>query len=295
VTRRFRVPARLEANERGRARKTVWMPVVTDLTLRAGEPFLRASIEIVNEASDHRVRTLFPLGTTVAHSHADGAFYVNERGLEGEGDAHEVGLPTFPSRRWVDASDGARGLAVFHRGTPEYELVEGRALAITLLRSVAWLSRQGMRYRAGPAGPMLATPGAQLHGTHRFELAVYPHDGDWSAGRVHDTAESFTFPLRATVTRRHSGTLAAEGRALQLEPSSVQLSALTKSGATLTCRVFNASDEAVDAAFHVAEMWADKPVRLVGLLGEESETLLSNDGVIALKLRPWEIASIKLG
>jgi alpha-mannosidase len=295
VTRRFRVPARLDANERGRARKTVWMPVVTDLTLRAGEPFLRASIEIVNEASDHRVRALFPLGTNVTHSHADGAFYVNERGLEGEGDAHEVGLPTFPSRRWVDASDGARGLAVFHRGTPEYELVDGRALAVTLLRSVGWLSRQGMRYRAGPAGPMLATPGAQLQGTHRFELAVYPHDGDWSAGRVHETAEAFTYPLRATVTRRHSGALAASGHALQLEPSSVHLSALTKSGATVTCRVVNASDDAVDARIHVAETWADMPAHLVGLLGEESETPLSNDGVIALKLRPWEITSIKLG
>ena len=49
---------------------------------QTGEPFLRASIEIVNEASDHRVRALFPLGTTATSSHADGAFYVNERGLE---------------------------------------------------------------------------------------------------------------------------------------------------------------------------------------------------------------------
>ena len=80
-----------------------------------------------------------------------------------------------------------------------------------------------------------------------------------------------------------------------LEPASVQLSSLTKSGASVTCRVFNASDEAVDARIHVAETWADMPARLVELLGEESETLLTNDGVIALKLRPWEIASIKLG
>jgi hypothetical protein len=42
-------------------------------------------------------------------------------------------------------------------------------------------------------------------------------------------------------------------------------------------------------------MWADKPARLVGLLGEEYETLLSNDGAITLPLRPWEIATVKLG
>src|SRR5207245_4016055 len=134
------------------AREAEWMPVVMDLTLRAWEPFLRASIEVINNATDHRVRALFPLGFETKHSHADGAFYVNERGLQAEGDAHEVGLPTFPSRRWVDASSGARGLAVFHRGTPEYELVDGRALAITLMRSVGWLSRQGMSNLAGPSG-----------------------------------------------------------------------------------------------------------------------------------------------
>ena len=259
------------------------------------QAFLRASIEIVNEASDHRVRALFPLGTTATSSHADGAFYVNERGLEGEGDAHEVGLPTFPARRWVDASDGARGIALFHRGTPEYELAEGRLLAVTLLRSVGWLSRQGMRLRAGPAGPMLATPGAQLHGTHRFELAVYPHEGSWSAAGVHDVAEAFTYQLRATVTRKHSGELRVSGHALQLEPSSVQLSALTKNGSTLACRVYNASDAAVDARIRVANTWQDKPARLVGLLGEEGGALSSVDGVISVPLRPWEIATIKLG
>ncbi|HLW17369.1 MAG TPA: glycosyl hydrolase-related protein, partial [Actinomycetota bacterium] len=252
------------------------------------------SIELINNASDHRVRALFPLGFSAERSHADGAFYVNERGLEAEGEAHEVGLPTFPSRRWVDASDGARGLAVFHRGTPEYELVEGRALAITLLRSVAWLSRQGMRNRAGPAGPMLATPGAQLHGTHRFELAVYPHDGDWSSGRVHDVAEGFSYPLRATVARAHAGSLPAAGTGLTLEPATVQLSALTKNGETVTCRVYNASDAAVEASIHLGGSLRDKSARVVGLLGDERETLNVRDGVVSLTLKPWEIASIKL-
>ena len=220
---------------------------------------------------------------------------VLERALEAEGDAYEVGLPTFPSRRWVDASDGARGLAVFHRGTPEYELVGGRALAITLLRGVAWLSRQGMRNRAGPAGPMLATPGAQLYGTHRFELAVYPHNGDWSAGSVHDVAEGFAYPLRATVTRKHAGALPAAGSGLTLEPTSVQLSALTKNGETTTCRIYNASADATEARVHVSDIWREKTPRLVGLLGDERQTLEMRNGVISLPLKPWEIASIKLG
>jgi hypothetical protein len=59
--------------------------------------------------------------------------------------------------------------------------------------------------------------------------------------------------------------------------------------------VFNASDEAADARIHLAAIWADMPARLVGLLGEEGDELSSVDGRLALKLRPWEIATIKLG
>jgi alpha-mannosidase len=293
VTRRFKVPAKLDANSRSRARKTEWMPVTMDLSLRAGEPFLRASIEIVNQASDHRVRALFPLGFETQHSHADGAFYVNERGLTAEGDAHEVGLPTFPSRRWVDASDGNKGLAVFHRGTPEYELVEGNTLAVTLLRSVAYLSRQGMQNRAGPAGPMLETPGAQLHGTHRFELAVYPHDGDWRAD-VHAVAEAYTYPLRATVTRKHSGPLPAAGTTIEIDPPTVQLSALQKAGTDLFIRVYNASDDPTEARIHLAHDWKEKRAQTVGLLGEERESIENTGGQLKLPLRAWEIATIKL-
>jgi len=164
-----------------------------------------------------------------------------------------------------------------------------------LLRSVAWLSRQGMRNRAGPAGPMLATPGAQLHGTHRFELAVYPHDGGWSAGRVHDVAEGFAYPLRATVTRKHAGALPAAGSGLTLEPTSVQLSGLTKNGETTTCRIYNASADATEARVHVSDIGGAKTPRLVGLLGDERGSLEVRDGVISLPLKPWEIASIKLG
>jgi len=293
ITRRYRVPERLD--EKRRARKTVWLPVVTNISLRAGEPFLRASIEITNAASDHRMRARFPLPFTAERSHADGAFYVNARGLEAEGAAHEFGLPTFPSRRWVDASDGTKGLAIFHRGTPEYELVEGRAVAITLLRSVGWLSRQGMQYRAGPAGPYLATPGAQLQGTHRFELAVYPHDGGWARGDAPAVAEGFTYPLRATVSRRHSGDLALEGARLSIEPASVQLSALARDGDSIICRVYNASDADVTARLSCDPAWLSRSAGVVGLLGQQLGTLDVSVGGVSLPLRAWEIATVRLG
>jgi alpha-mannosidase len=140
---------------------------------------------------------------------------------------------------------------------------------------------------------MLETPGAQLHGTHRFELAVYPHRGDWHTD-VHAVAETYTYPLRATVTRKHSGSLPANGRAIEIEPDAVELSALQKTGNDLRLRVYNASPEPTDARIHVSDAFDTKEASVVGLLGDERQTLTMHDRFISLPLKPWEIATVRL-
>ena len=293
VAQRWKIPAGIAPDRRSRARRTVALPIGLRLTLRAGEPFLRATVRVDNQARDHRLRAHFPLPFTTDRSHADGAFDVVERGLGAEG-GFEQPLATFPCRRWVDASDGRVGLAVMHLGTPEYELIGGDELAVTLLRSVGWLSRQDLRTRSGPAGPALETPGAQLAGEHTFRLAVYPHAGDWPAGDVHAAAEAFTLPLRGAGVRAHDGDLAPAGSALTVTPSAVQLSALSATEGRVECRVYNPTDDAVRATLRVGA-----PIRLgsptgIDLLGGDREPLAARDGVVDLPLRAREIATVRL-
>ena len=57
-------------------------------------------------------------------SDAECAFAVVDRGLTAEGGRTRPALPTFVSRRFVDASDGAEGLALVHDGLLEYEVVD---------------------------------------------------------------------------------------------------------------------------------------------------------------------------
>ena len=94
--------------------------------------------------------------------------------------------------------------------------------------------------------------------------------------------------------RAHPGSLPAAGAALTLEPRTIQLSALTKTGGSLTCRIYNASADPADASIRLGEPLRDKSARVVGLLGDEQRTLDVKQGVISLPLKPWEIASIKL-
>src|SRR6185369_9789216 len=164
-----------------RSDETVEVTVSTTLELRAGERFLRVVHELDNRAHDHRLRAHFPLPAPVAGSDAECAFTVVHRGLTAESGAHEHALPTFPSRRFVDASGGVLGLALVHDGLLEYEVVgDGTELALTLLRATGYLSRSEMLLRPNPAGPLDPLDGPQLQGPLSVEYAVALHRGDWA-------------------------------------------------------------------------------------------------------------------
>ena len=204
----YELPARVVDDRRvGQVRQDI----TTVVEVRRGEPLVRVEVEIDNQARDHRLRAWFPLPTAASVSHAECAFTVVERGTTAEGGPSELPLPTFPSRRFVQAGD----LTVVHDGLLEYELVDldatGRAhaLALTLLRCTGMLSRGPMRTRPLPAGPELALEGPQLRGVQRFRYALAVGATDPYA-----LADAFTpFP---TVDAPGGGTWPATGTALEV-------------------------------------------------------------------------------
>ena len=167
----------------GRRVGEVVTEVVTTLGVRTGSPLVTVTTEIDNRSRDHRLRAWLPLPERATTSEAECAFAVVERGTVAEGGPTERPLPTYPSRRFV----GAGGLVVVHEGLLEYELVDldgsapepsAGALALTLLRCTGMLSNGPMAMRPLPAGPEVATPGAQLEGRHvlRYGVALRPDD-----------------------------------------------------------------------------------------------------------------------
>ena len=108
-------------------------------------------------------------------SAAEGQFAVVERGLTIEGGHGEVPLPTFPAHGFVSVE----GVSVLLEQVTEYEVVEGRELALTLLRSFGLISRNANPYREDPAGPEIPVPAAQLLGERASSFAILPHRGGW--------------------------------------------------------------------------------------------------------------------
>ena len=147
-------------------------------------------------------------------------------------------MPTFPSRRFVDASDGSVGLALVHDGLLEYEVVgDGAEIALTLLRSVGYLSRSEPALRPNPAGPTVPVAGAQLPGPQRAEYAVLLHAGDWRAGDCYAAADAVLVPFeRARARPEAAPTRPALGSALRVVGAEV--SAVLRSPGGLIVRVF---------------------------------------------------------
>jgi alpha-mannosidase len=272
-----------------RTSETVRASVRTILELQPGEQFLRVAHEIDNTARDHRLRAHFPLPARVAGSDAECAFTVVHRGLDAEGGTHEYPLTTFPSRRFVDASDGDRGLALVHDGLLEYEVVDdGRELAITLLRAVGYLSRSEPSLRPNPAGPTDVLHGPQMLGSQRAEYALLPHRGDWRAADCYGVADAFLVPVERTRVNA-SGTAArrpVQGCALAVDGAEV--SAVLRVAGGLVVRLFRTEPDT--GTVTIEHEGAPARGFVVDLRGRP---IAPFEG--SVELRPWEICTLHLG
>jgi len=199
--------------------------VITTIELRSDEAILRVTTELDNRVKDHRMRVHFPLQTRAQTSSAECAFAVVQRPLLAEGGANEWGVPTYPSRRFVQAGD----LTLTHEGLCEYELVDldgdpknplttSGALAVTLLRGTGWLSRGPMASRPLPAGPENPLLGAQVQKSLslRYAISVEPLD-------PYEFADRAWSPLQITTS---AGGGALDGSGTRLTVTGAEVDAL---------------------------------------------------------------------
>jgi alpha-mannosidase len=161
-------PERVELSADGFTVRWDGLVVEIRVTRRPGEPFLRLEGVVRNDRPDHRLRLHVGLPSRVTRAIAGAPFELVERSLVGEGGNEESPSPTWPARHVVLAG----GRAVFHEGVFEYEIADGREIAVTLLRCVGTISRERLATRPWPAGPATPTPGAQMFGETRFSLGI---------------------------------------------------------------------------------------------------------------------------
>jgi mannosylglycerate hydrolase len=285
VVRRFAWPRDLTPEATGRSDDTVPTDVTTTLELRADEPFVRVRIAFDNGSRDHRVRWHIPLPGPVTGSDAEGQFAVVHRGLDLEGGHGEVPLATFPAVAFV-AVDGCAALL---DQVTEYEVVDGRELALTILRSFGLISRNANPYREDPAGPEVPVPAAQLPGRRTFAFALLPGRGPWSPDTL-VAAEAYRHPFETVRGRAPRDGVPVVMTGLRLVGDGVVLSAVRRREGALEVRIVNETSEGRRARLVVA---ADA-AWVVDLLGRPGAALPVDVEGVALELDPWEIRTVRV-
>ena len=287
------LPAGLTHDRRRRTQQQARMPVSVLLELAADSSRLDVTMELDNQARDHRLRVHFPLPYAVTESAADTPFHVTRRPVGAphrDLGAPEVELPTYPMRSFVDVSDGVAGMALIADGLHEYEVLPGARpeLALTLLRAVGWLSRDDLTTRTGHAGPGLETPGAQVLGPHRFRFSLFFHGGNWEQAGVWRAAECALLPLVFGSGR--GPCLPLPG--IDLSPTSIQMTACIPSDGGYLLRLLNASDRSADALIRLTP--DPRTVTSEPLDGSARRTLASHHGTYQLPMHAWEIVTLRV-
>lgn len=247
IRHRYRIPRALAGDRQTRSEEQVELPVRTVVTLKAGCRYLEILTEIDNQARDHRLRVLFPTRIDSDVVHADGHFAVVTRPAlpRPAEEWHQPPSSAQPHHVWFGTDDGRSGLAILSEGLPEHAGLHGQGgmtLALTLFRSVGFLSRGDLSTRKGHAGPARETPEAQCIGHHAFRYGILPYKGDPMSAEVALQASLFDAPPVVQLTGLHSGTLPSRQSFVSLEPGCMILTALKKSetGNRLLMRFYNA-------------------------------------------------------
>ncbi len=162
-----------------RSPNMVIMPISTKVRLYKNEGIDRIEFAttVDNTARDHRVRVRFDAPNAGDTVRAKEPYELTPRPAVpiqgGEGWMESQPIATTHNQGVVTAGD----LAFYNRGLPEHEALTDEngvinEIALTLFRSVGYLSRGNLATRPGWAGPGVATPEAQMIGKNTYEFAV---------------------------------------------------------------------------------------------------------------------------
>jgi 2-O-(6-phospho-alpha-D-mannosyl)-D-glycerate hydrolase len=283
VERTLSVPAALAPDRAGRSAETVRIDLRTEARLVPGVARVDLRVTLHNRARDHRLRLLFPTGRPVEEFLAATTFDVARRSTaprQANGWVHPA-PSTFPHQGFVSAG----GFTVVAPGLSEAEVTPDGVIAITLVRSVGWLSRMDLRSRPQMAGPGMPTPGAQCLETIEADLSLHP-ELDVRAASDAETG-------LVAVTAGDAPLFAAGAPLLEIEPRAIVLSAMkpAEDGSATIVRLLNPTDDRLVARLKIGLPVARVvPVRLDET--PDGEALAARDGKLEVVLPAHALRSI---
>ena len=177
-----------------------------------------------------------------------------------------------PALRWVDLSDGERGVAIIAPTRHGYS-ARGSRVGLSLLKS-----------------PIHPNPWSDL-GRHEIVYYLYPHPGDYRSGRVYERAYEVWAGLRAVEKGSEGGSLPPRASLLEAQPGViVEAIKLSEDGSGLVVRLYEVEGRARDTVVNLAEEVEAYEVNLL----EEDARPIGRGSRLRLSLRPFEVKTLLL-
>jgi 2-O-(6-phospho-alpha-D-mannosyl)-D-glycerate hydrolase len=247
---------RLAAGSRGRRPGVGAIDLRLVISLYAGSPAVRCTLEVDNRAFDHRLRLRAPTRLQRGNAVAGAQFGFIERApldRSPHNYLRETPVSTAPAHRYVARAVKSRGLALLAPGFFEYELDRRGDLLFTLLRAVGQLSRGDLSSRPGNAGWPAETPGAQCQGLERIQLAIAPVTQSQveRGSALPELWEDVFLPVQG-VWLRQASPLSLEPFELRLEGDGLVFSGLkpAERGSDMVLRCYNATGKPTVGTWH---------------------------------------------
>lgn len=245
ISHKIKLPINLSERKKKNPR-LVAVEVDLFITLNKNSKRVELKVEVDNKAESHRLRIMFPTNLDANFHCGEGQFDVVKRSSErpDKKDWIEQPMYDYPLHHFADVTDGKNGLAVLVDGLKEYELLKDKkkTLAVTLFR--------GFEYIIAPSSKQDYThlKGSQCLGKSSYNLAIYPHKGDWQLGEAYKEALNFNNHISLVQTGKANGELPSELSFMKVTPDDLIFSALKQSenGNGFVLRIYNPTEKNVE-------------------------------------------------
>ncbi|STD27032.1 alpha-mannosidase [Enterococcus mundtii] len=255
-----------------RAKETKPLTITTLITLRAESKKIDFKTTIDNQMKDHRLRVLFPTKLHVEQHEADSIFEVVARPNQVSASWEN---PTNPQHQhaFVQLGDESQGITIGNFGLNEYEILDGKTIAVTLLRCVGEMGDWGY----------FPTPEAQCLGVHQFDYSLEVHSGK-DKFDTYKHAYAAQIPFSTKQLSNQVGKLSPKKQYLSIEGETFAITALKRSKLNdkLVARGFNMSSHL--ESLHL--MKNGKKGKRLNLLEEECQETIDE------MLQPYEIRTV---
>ncbi len=275
----------------------VEIPVTVRFRFYRDIPRIDMRTELANQAKDHRLRICFDLPFSSKFTKTSTHFGYIKRIGDPVGDENYIEKPSGiqPQKGYIRIEDdnGKASVSLFNKGLPEVELVNGSRLALTLIRSIGWLSRSGIPERPEHAGPYNATPGAQeLSHFYAFEYSFISHSVVEPMVNTANQSEAFSLNPKSVLLKNEK----VKDRILQpiikVSNPNIRISSLRVRNKNIYITLYNLLNKEINVDIQLTDNV--KRIATIKYDGSEVEQVKITDNKCILHFNPHEIVLCKL-